>query len=97
MLRRYLAYRPGEAYRIYRLLGHAEDGPAHLLIESAAEIGFVLSPDVAGWVREGLPVSSNLAGQIQHFRVAVLEGWRGKVSADLCIRKGFSSWSMVGS
>ena len=57
MLRRYLAYRPGEIFRIYRLLGHAADGcpghgPAHLLIENAAEIGFVWSTDVVGWVRE---------------------------------------------
>ena len=37
----------------------------------------------------GLPVLSNVAGPIQHFRAAVLEGWRGKVSADLCARKGF--------
>ena len=45
--------------------------------------------DEVGWVREGLPVLSNLAGPIQHFRAAVLEGWSGKVSADLCVRKGF--------
>ena len=32
---------------------------------------------------------SNLAGPIQYFRAAVLLGWIGKVSADLCIRKGF--------
>ena len=94
MLRRHLAFRPGEVFRIKRLLEHAADGcpghgPAHLLIESAAEIGFVWSPDVVGWVREGLPVSSNLAGPFQHLRAAVLEGWRCKVSADLCARKGF--------
>ena len=46
MLRRYLAYRLGEVSRIKRLLEHAADGchghcPAHLLVESAAEIGFV--------------------------------------------------------
>ena len=41
----------------------------------------------------GLPVLSNLAGPIQHFRAAVLEGWRGKVSAD---RKGFRGGSLVG-
>ena len=39
--------------------------------------------------KRGLPVLSNLTGPIQHFRAAVLEGWRGKVSADLCARKGF--------
>ena len=44
---------------------------------------------MVGWAREGLPVLSNLAGPIQHFRAASLEGWRGKVSADLCARKGF--------
>ena len=53
------------------------------LLEHAAEIGFVRSPDVVGWVREGLPVLSNLAGQIQHFESAVLEGWRGDVDGTL--------------
>ena len=41
-----------------------------------------------GWVRDGLSVLSTLAGPIQHFWSAVLEGWRSKVSADLCA-KGF--------
>ena len=94
VLRRYLAYRPGEVFSICRLLERAADGcpghgPAHLLVESAAEIGFVWSPDVFGWEREGLPVLSNLAGPIQHFGAAVLEGWSGKVSADLCAKMGF--------
>ena len=44
--------------------------------------------------REWLPVLSNLAGPIQHFRAAVLEGWKGKVSADLCARKGFRDGSL---
>ena len=44
-LRRYLAYRPGEVPRVCRLLDSAAEGcpghgPAHLLIESAAEVGF---------------------------------------------------------
>ena len=30
-----------------------------------------------------------MAGPVQHFRAAILDGWRGKVSADHCIRKGF--------
>ena len=42
LLRRYLACRLGEVFRIYMLLEHAADGPghgpAHLLIESPAEI-----------------------------------------------------------
>ena len=68
------------------VLGH---GPVHLLVESAAEIGFVCSPEMVGWAREGLPVLSNLAGPTQHFRAVILEGWRSKVSADLCARRVF--------
>ena len=34
-------------------------------------------------------VLSNLAGPIQHFRAAVLEAWSGKVTDELCVRKGF--------
>ena len=44
MLRRYLAYRPGEVSRVYRLLESAAEGspghgPAHLLIQSAVSLG----------------------------------------------------------
>ena len=94
MLRWFLAYRPGEVSRVYRLLeyvagGCSGHGPVHLLVESAAEIGFVWSPEMVGWAREGLSVLSNLADPIQHFRAAILEGWRSKVSAYLCAREGF--------
>ena len=72
MFRRFLAYRLGEVFRVYRLLEHVAGGcpghgPVHLLVDSAAEIGFVWSTDVTGWAREGLPVLSKLAGPIQHF------------------------------
>ena len=94
MLRMYLAYRPGEVSRVYRLLGSAAEGgpghgPAHLLIQSAAEIGFRWDPEVLAWDRPGLPLLSNLSCPIQHFRAAILGAWRSKVSADLCARKGF--------
>ena len=56
---------------------------------SAAEIGFFWDPGVLAWVRPGLPPLSNLAGPIQHFRNAISEAWRDKVSLDLCCRKGF--------
>ena len=46
-MRRYLAFRPEEIPRVYRLLqaaaeGSSGHGPAHLLLESAAEIGVFL-------------------------------------------------------
>ena len=64
-------------------------GPIHLLSSSAAEIGFRWNPDALAWVRPGLPLLSNLAGLIQHFRSAILDAWRNKVAVDLCGRKGF--------
>ena len=89
MLRRYLAFRPEEVHRVYRLISSAADGcpghgPAHLLLESAAEVAFHWDSCALAWARPGLPALSNLAGPIQHFRAAVLE-----VSAELCARKGF--------
>ena len=67
MLRRYLAYRRGEVPRVYRLLDSAAEGclgrgPAHLLVESAAEVGFQWEARRLGWERLGLPVLSNSAG-----------------------------------
>ena len=94
MLRRYLAYRPRKVHRVYRLIdGVAEGcpgrGPAHLLVESAAEIGFQWDSCVLVWERPGLPVLCNLAGPIQHFRAAVLYAWRNKISTVFVARKGF--------
>ena len=91
MLRRYLAYRPGEVARVHQLLdgvagGCPGHGPVHLLVDSAAEIGFQWDSHQLGCERL---VLSNLAGPIQHFRASVLGAWRGKVTADLCVRKGF--------
>ena len=54
------------------------------LLRLLLKLGFDWSPDVVGWVWEGLPVLRDLAVPIQHFRSAVPEGWSGKVSADLC-------------
>ena len=94
LLRRYLVLWPAEVHRVYRLLDMVGDGcpghgPIHLLSASAAEIGFQWDPHALAWVRPGLPLLSNLAGPIQHFRSAILDAWRDKVAADLCKRKGF--------
>ena len=64
-------------------------GPIHLLSASAAEIGFQWDSHALAWIRPGLPLLSNLAGPLQHFKAALLDAWRNKVSADLCSRQGF--------
>ena len=61
----------------------------HLLSASDAEIGFFWDPDILAWVRHGLPPLCNLAGPVQHFKAAIVDAWRDKVSVDLCGRKGF--------
>ena len=65
------------------------DGPIYFLLMSAATVGFVWDPHIPGWCRPGLSYLSTMTGPIQHFRSAVVDAWRGKVSAGLCIRKGF--------
>ena len=96
LLRRYLALWPAEVGRVYRLLEMVGEGcpgqrPVHLLSASAAEIGFQWDPHALAWVRPGLPLLSNLAGPIQHFKAALLDAWHNKVAADLCGRTGSGS------
>ena len=91
MLRRYLAYRPGEVHRVYRLIDSAAEGCRGTalcicLLRVLLRLGFSGIPVCLGGTG---PVLSNLAGPIQHFRAAVLEAWRSKVAADLCARNGF--------
>ena len=93
LLRRYLAYRPLEVTRLYSLLGLVADGcpghgPMHLLVESAGVIGFDWDPVNLDWKRPGLPVLQHLAGPYQHFKAAIWEAWKLKVSFDLCRRQG---------
>ena len=98
LLRSHLALWPTEIGRVYRLFEVGGDGcpgrgPIRLLFSSAAEIGFRWNPDALAWVRPGLPTLSNLAGPIQHFKIAILDAWRNKVAADLCGRfRGGPCW-----
>ena len=69
-MRGYLAFCPEEVHRVYRLLsfaagGSSGHGPAHLLLESAAEIGFSWCSRSLGWERPGLPVLSMIDGPVQ--------------------------------
>ena len=53
-------------------LGH---GLVHLLLPSAAEIGFVWDGEQRGWIR----AAQDACGPVQHFQCAILEAWQLKV------------------
>ena len=80
MMRRFLAYCPEEEPRIFRMLdlisrGAQGHGPVHLLLISAAEIGFAWDSGEQGWIRVSLPPLRMMTGPIQHFRNAILDAW----------------------
>ena len=59
-MRRFLAYRPEEFPRIYRLLDLAAAGrpghcPVHLLLHSASQLRFAWDSHEEGWLRPGFP------------------------------------------
>ena len=66
LFRRFLALWPSQVGRAYRLLDMVSEGcpghgPVHLLVASAAEIGFRWDLLALAWSRPGLPLLSNLA------------------------------------
>ena len=66
-IRRYLAYCPEEEPTIFRMLdlisgGAQGHGPVHLLLISAAELGFAWDGDERGRVRVSLPPLRMMAG-----------------------------------
>ena len=81
MMRRYLAFCPDEEPRTFRMLdlisrGAQGHGPVHILLTSAAELGFASDGDERGWVRVSLPPLRMMCGPLQHFRSAILDAWR---------------------
>ena len=58
-------------------------GPVHLLLISAAEVGFAWDGDKKGWVRVSLPPLGMMTGPIQHFFSSILDAWRCGVFAKL--------------
>ena len=92
MMRRFLAYCQGP--RVFRMLdliswGAQGHGPVHLLLISAAELGFAWDGDEKGWVRVSLPPLRMMTGPLQHCRSAILDAWRFHVFARLSERQGF--------
>ena len=71
-------------------------GPVHLLLSSAAELGFACDGDERGWVRPSLPPLRMMIGPIQHFYSSILEAWRCRVLAKLAEREGFPVCPVCG-
>ena len=93
-MRWYLACRPDEEGRIFRLFdlaaaGSPGHGAVHLLISSTLEIFFAWDSEQEGWIRAGLPPLRMMAEPVQHFRSAIFSAWQDTVATDLCNRKGF--------
>ena len=93
-MRRFLANRPDEVPRVYRMLdfaaaGRPGHGPVHLLIQSASLIGLAWDSNQEGWIRPGLPPLRMLSGPYQHFKSSIFEAWREHAAAVLTSRKGF--------
>ena len=93
-MRRYLAYYPEEEPRIFRMLdlvsrGAQGHGPVHLLLISAAELGFAWNGEEKGWVRVSLPPLRMLSGPVEHFCSSILDAWRFSVFSKLSERTGF--------
>ena len=94
VMRRYLAFYPEEEPWIFRMLdliskGAQGHGPVHLLLISAAELGFAWDGAEKGWVRVSLPLLRMMTGPVQHFRSSILDAWRFSVFTKLSERKGF--------
>ena len=78
MMRRFLACCPEEEPRIFRMLdsicrGAQGHGPVHLLLISAAELGFARDGAEKVWVRVSLPPLRMMTGPVQHFRSFVMD------------------------
>ena len=91
LLRRYLALWPMEVGRVYRLLEMVSGGWSwSWSYPPSAEIDFRWDPLALAWSLPGIPLHSNLAGPVQHFKAALLDAWRNKDAVDLCGRERFS-------
>ena len=64
-------------------------GPIHLLLTSAAKIGFIWNADACNWTRPGFAPLHLISSPWQVFQSSILQAWQNFVFADLCKREGF--------
>ena len=96
MLRRHMAYNSSvlELAGVKSLLrvvtaGALGHGPVHLMLSSAASLGFSWDSDLCVWLRPGLPALCQVSNPFQFFCRAVWDAWRATVAGDLSSRAGF--------
>ena len=95
MMRRYLAYCPELEPRIFRMLdlvsrGSQGHGPVHVLLISAAELGFAWDGAEKGWVRVSLPLPEDDDWACSGFFFSsILDACRYGIFAKLSEWKGF--------
>ena len=96
MLRRHMAYNSSvhELARVSSLdrvvsAGPPGHGPVHLLLSSAASLGFSWDSDLCVWLRPGLPALCQISSPFHFFREPVWDAWRTEVAGDLSSRAGF--------
>ena len=74
---------PRRSLSIFKMLdlicrGAQGHGPVHLLLTSAAELGFAWDGEERGWVRSSLPHLRMMTQLVQHSYSSILEAWRLK-------------------
>ena len=99
-MRGYLACCPEEGPRIFRMLDLIARGaqghePVHLLLTSAAELGFAQDVQEKVWVIASLPPLRIMTGPIQHFYSFFLDAQRFRISAQLADRQGIRGAEFV--
>ena len=71
------------------MVGAPGHGPVHLLVESAASLGFQWCLGGFCWDRPGLPQLPMVEGPYQHLQDSILGALEDLNATDLCKRKGF--------
>ena len=77
-------------------IGAPGHGPVHLLLISAAELGFAWDGGERGWVRPSLPPLGMMTGPTQHFFSSILDAWRFRVFCSVGGEEGFSGCPVCG-
>ena len=83
------------AHPYYLGRGAQGHGPAHILLTSAADVGFAWDGDEKGWFWAALPPLRTMMGPIQYFYSSVFDACRLRISVQLAEREEFRGAGFV--